>query len=144
MRLRPIDDERRQFLQLAPERLVDRRRTERAFERTRRIQRHAVEADVMRWTHQDGRIVRAARRSRLVRMRRNRPREHDAGVRCDDGVDAAARHGLDGLEIGVHFAGQRARSAGIPRPGHRRGSVPCYHSCAVFFSDFLWSTCRRI
>src|SRR5579862_5308409 len=111
---------------------VDAGDTERRFKTTGWIQRDAVEAGKMGWPDEDGDVDRLSEQC-VVRMRGNRARVHEAGMRGDEGKKGrqgrlgwrrwSGRHGAPrGREVAVHGRGEVSRLSRIPTPSDSRAA----------------------
>jgi len=121
MRRGVLADDRRRFHELRCALVVDSGDAERRLEAAARIQRDAVERDVMGRPHEND-DVEAAIAQQLVRVRRDRTRVHQPGVRRNERDQVAADLARGRREMTIDGRRQRRRGAGIPGPGDGRPS----------------------
>jgi aspartyl-tRNA(Asn)/glutamyl-tRNA(Gln) amidotransferase subunit C len=92
---------------------VDQSRPEWRIELALGPERHALERREVRRPDQECDLI-AARRSGLVGVRANRPREHEPGVRRDDRLNRTGHADISRLEVCVQVLRQRDGVARIP------------------------------
>ncbi len=128
VRGRMLAHDRRVGEQRVRARVVYRSDPERRLESLAEIDRHAVEPDEVRRPDEDGDVERPAAQQ-TIRMRGDRPRVHQAGVRRDQRRQIAGhlrRAAIRALEMPIDGSRERRRRAGIPRACNGRLADPCH------------------